>query len=356
MNIRRIFPMEMNLVFRNPGDFLFQRKYVAERSTEQRRCFFLDAASYDNLGDQAIALAMEWFLRDILGRENVTVINENDVLRYIRSLKKQIRPGDVIVLSGGGNMGDLYPRYEAVRRRIIRTFPDNRIIIFPQTIDYSNDEYGRNERKSAMCTYGRHSSLLVCAREERSFGQMKKLFREVILVPDIVFYLAGRISCGDVQPLYDYGICIRDDRESALDDEMKGKLLQMASDGEKNRVLTTMAEENAVCLDFDQRYREVSRKIREFTQCRCVITDRLHGMIFSVIAGVPCIAIDNRNHKVADVYHMCGELCRNVRLISEYGSDMITGLEQFVRGAEKQESCLPDTEALYRKLAGKIKG
>ena len=50
--------MEMNLVFRNPGDFLFQRKYVAERSTEQTRCFFLDAASLYNLGDQFMAFAM----------------------------------------------------------------------------------------------------------------------------------------------------------------------------------------------------------------------------------------------------------------------------------------------------------
>ena len=348
--------MEMNLVFRNLGDFLFQKKYVTERNTEQRRCFFLDAASYNNLGDQAISLAMEWFLRDILGKENVTVINECDVLKYIRSLKKQIRPGDVIVLSGGGNMGDLYPRYEALRRKIIRTFPDKRIIIFPQTMDYSNDGYGRNERKRAMCIYGRHPRILVCAREERSFGQMQKLFRKVILVPDIVFYLSGRIPCGDVQPRYDCGICIRDDRESALDEETKERLLQMCSGGGKTRLLTTMAAEGSICLDFDQRYREVSEKIREFAQCRCIITDRLHGMIFSVIAGVPCIAIDNRNHKVADVYHMCVELCRNVRLIAEWGPDGMTDLEQAVRGTEKPESCLTDTEALYRKLARRIKG
>ena len=42
--------------------------------------------------------------------------------------------------------------------------------------------------------------------------------------------------------------------------------------------------------------------ILEFSKCKLIITDRLHGMIFSFITNTPCIALPNSNGKIKGVY------------------------------------------------------
>ena len=39
--------------------------------------------------------------------------------------------------------------------------------------------------------------------------------------------------------------------------------------------------------------------IREFSTYKCVVTDRYHGMIFSLISNTPTIVIKTADHKVA---------------------------------------------------------
>ena len=40
----------------------------------------------------------------------------------------------------------------------------------------------------------------------------------------------------------------------------------------------------------------------KFSKAELVITDRLHGMIFSVITKTPCLVFDNKNHKISETY------------------------------------------------------
>ena len=46
----------------------------------------------------------------------------------------------------------------------------------------------------------------------------------------------------------------------------------------------------------------------EFRHARLVITDRLHGMIFAVITGTPCIVIDSKSPKVRGCYEWIKQL------------------------------------------------
>ncbi|MDI5788788.1 hypothetical protein PO124_11350 [Bacillus licheniformis] len=43
-------------------------------------------------------------------------------------------------LSGGGNFGDLYPHFQQFRERVVEHYPDNRIVILPQSIYYEHEE------------------------------------------------------------------------------------------------------------------------------------------------------------------------------------------------------------------------
>ena len=44
------------------------------------------------------------------------------------------------------------------------------------------------------------------------------------------------------------------------------------------------------------------KKWSVFAGAQLVVTDRLHGMIFSLIMGTPCIVLGNNHHKVKATY------------------------------------------------------
>jgi len=52
----------------------------------------------------------------------------------------------------------------------------------------------------------------------------------------------------------------------------------------------------------DTRREMIRNKMQEFAQAQLVVTDRLHGMVFSAVTGTPCIAFSNYNHKVKGTY------------------------------------------------------
>lgn len=348
MNIKRILPMEINLRLRNAKDFLLQKKYyIPEKKEKEVRCFYLDAATYNNLGDQAIALSMEIFLDDLFGQDNVFVINETEVISYLRSLKKEIKKDDVIALSGGGNMGDLYPRYESIRRLIIKNFPDNKIVIFPQTLDYSKDKYGTKELAEAQKIYSRHDKLWVCAREKRSYEKMKLIFPKVLLIPDIVFYLYGKIPDTDGYRT-GVGLCLRTDKESILSENEKAKIYKAVMSNKQCGALSTMEDNYSYYNTVQERWKVVERKLKEFSEKELIITDRLHGMIFSILMNVPCIAFDNSNHKVSGVYNLVSQHVRNVIVIDR---EQINGIEKLLDfHGPKRNSMSFDAKILYNDL------
>ena len=46
----------------------------------------------------------------------------------------------------------------------------------------------------------------------------------------------------------------------------------------------------------------VRNELMRYAKSRVVITDRLHGMIFSAITGTPCVVLSTFNHKLSDYY------------------------------------------------------
>lgn len=336
--LKKIFPIEVNFEIKNWKEYLKKHNKDIE-DNERKKIFFLDAASYNNLGDQAIAYAIEKYIKEKFPDRDFIEISEKDFLRNLKYVKSKIKKNDVICLSGGGNMGNLYPRYEAIRRKVIKNFKENRIIIFPQTIDYEDDKYGRRELMRSKKIYNSNPNLIVCARENRSYNIMNKLYANVKLVPDIVLYLYGNI-CLQKHQTEKYGICLRDDKESIIPKYVKEKIDVL--DG--NIVnLTTMSKEN----EINQYNREtiLLRKINEFSSCKGIITDRLHGMIFAIISNVPCIAYDNSNRKVSGVFDTIKSKVGKVNIGNE--DTNIDFLEEFDM-LDMKKNCL--SEEIYKEL------
>ena len=299
MNIKMILSINTNYYLRNFFKF-FKKKapyFAKDIKKFDKRIFLLDAPSYSNLGDQAISLAMNKFLKDNYSEYSIFELQEDVFPEYLHWLKKNIKKDDVICLNGGGNMGVLYQKYEAIRRIIIKNFLDNRIIIFPQTYDFGKSKYGLKEKEKGKKIYNQAKRLTILTREEKSYNEMKKDFYNcnVILCPDIVLYL-NYLNLG--KHTKEMGLCLRKDKEKSTDKNFEDEL--------KNRYPNAINISTKINIDerIDNNNREiyVENMLKKFADCKYVITDRLHGMIFAYITNTPCVALPNSNGKVENVY------------------------------------------------------
>ena len=299
MKLKRLLPMDVHYRIKHLREFLHQTtpQTAPDALQSDRRVFFLDTPSYGNLGDQAIAFAMRKFVGDVLPQFGQVEIAEDSLPQSIRWVEQNIRPCDIICLTGGGNMGTMYRHYECVRRYVIRRFRSNPIVVFPQTIDYGTDFVSRRELHRASRIYGAHPHLVLCARDERSYQVMKENFptNKVLFCPDIVLSL-------DYPHIADergdsVGICLRSDRECAISADFRPYLHAKYPDG---TALSTMRPVEGG-IGSDNRQQVVEQVLRDFASSHLVVTDRLHGVIFSYITHTPCIALPNSNGKVEQV-------------------------------------------------------
>lgn len=315
MKLKKILPMELNYEIKNFPKRLQGRTLNLPSGNNSSRIFFLDAASYNNLGDQAIAQSMRIFLNINYPNIEYVEVSEKDFLRNFNYLKSIITEKDIICLSGGGNMGNLYPKYESIRRKIIKNFTWCKIIVFPQTIDYEANRYGRREMKRSAYIYNKHKNLIVCAREEKSYRIMDELYNSVIFIPDIVLYLNYILKEEICKRENMVGICLREDCESILSTNMRNELIKQVKDKYVNcTMLTTMDETHSV-IDNEMREILLKNKLIQFGACKVIVTDRLHGMIFSILTGTPCVAIDNSNKKVSGVLEVVKSSVNNVIIL-----------------------------------------
>lgn len=62
-------------------------------------------------------------------------------------IKNTVTPEDLVVISGGGWMGNLWIHNECVIREIVQNYPNNKIIILPQTVYYTCDNSNRSDNE-----------------------------------------------------------------------------------------------------------------------------------------------------------------------------------------------------------------
>lgn len=148
--------------------------------------FLIGVPEYGNLGDQLIAEAEFKFLNDIFEKKTICQIKENEIRYDFKKVKKNIKDNGIIILQGGGNLGDLWPDQEIIRKKIITYFKNNPIVIMPQSVSIRNPE-SLNKIKQI---YSKENVWLT-VRENKSKKILEdlKLINNVLLVPDIALYL-----------------------------------------------------------------------------------------------------------------------------------------------------------------------
>ena len=267
---------------------------------EKNNIYVVLAADYGNLGDVAISYAQYCFLKNNFTEYNVVDVPISRNIKNIRTIKKQIKKGDIITIVGGGNLTDKYQDIENCRLAWVKAFPRNKIISFPQTIDFGKSEISKSSFNKSKTVYEAHSDFHIFAREKISFDTMKKtLDTNVYLCPDIV------LSQNQSEPSFDrHGVvcCIRDDSESIFDDAERLGLIESIQKTFSDEVTFSDTHIGRGNLSWEERNDELDKIWTNFKRCEVVVTDRLHGMIFSVITKTPCVVLLNNNHKIIQTY------------------------------------------------------
>jgi len=86
-----------------------------------------------------------------------------------------------ILVHGGGNIGELYREHINLLFRLVKEYPDNRIIIFPQTICYRNMDLLCHD----MELLRKHRDLHFCVRDKNGYALIKNELLHVYLLPDM---------------------------------------------------------------------------------------------------------------------------------------------------------------------------
>ena len=107
-------------------------------------------------------------------------------------------------------------------------------------------------------------------------------------------------------------LCFRNDKEK-VDRNIEYIKTKISEKKYNIKEVSTVCEDT-IPYPLGEKY--LWKKLKEFSEARLVITDRLHGMIFSALVGTPCIAFDNLSGKVFGVYSYL-KLNENIRLVSD---------------------------------------
>ena len=275
---------------------------------------FMDYPIYHNVGDLLIMLGtLEFFKNNKINvRLHLSASNLN--------LSKAVSSKTTIICQGGGNFGDLYHTHQNVRELLVGSFPNNKIIILPQTAFFNSME---NQKKS-QDLFNKHNDVVMFARDEKTHEIFKQFSEKAYLMPDMAHELYGKLPKSNKQEGTLY--FLRNDIEktplpSRLQQEIQNqdrvdwsdlltkydhrtayavvKMMQVNSKLKSHileEVIFKVWEAHSKAL--------VSRMSKKFSSYEKVVTSRLHGHILSCLMDIPSVIIDNSYGKNSAYYNL----------------------------------------------------
>lgn len=287
--------------------------------------FLILTPQHSNFGDHAITLSemllfkrQNYYVIEITGKELVVLLNCPTMLKNLIKDKP-------IFINGGGNLGTLwFDGAELPIRQIITLFPNNLKVIFPNTVFYDDSEFGRKELKNSEEIYNKDQHLVIMAREKLSYEFLRKHYNNnrIYLIPDMVLYLNP-----SVKNIARKGamVLFRSDCEKTLSENDRKKIILFLKTRYKQIEISDMTASNDIRPQ--QRESELNKKFLQFCSKEIVVTDRLHGMIFSAVTGTPCVVLNSKSPKVKGVYDWMFKDCPYI-LFAE--KDDFHSIEQFM--------------------------
>ena len=273
----------------------------------------LDIPNHNNIGDNLIWEGELKFLGQIKSYKLKYSANYNN------TDFSKISPHDIILLHGGGNFGDLYREFQLFRLKLIQLFPNNRIIIFPQTVYYCNQSLLIEDAR----IINSHQNIFICTIDNNSYQLIQPYIdkEKLILLPDMAFMVdlpCNKINNGKKLVL------ARTDSEKLINLPTRNidadvsdwpsfsryyifrafyiKMLslqnKLSSFFQRIPFLRSLVNPKYGFMGKHKREKYIREGIEFLKPYSEVYTTRLHGMIFSVL-------LDKKVYVIGDKYNKC---------------------------------------------------
>lgn len=277
---------------------------------DKNNTIFLDYPLYFNIGDLLIMHGTIQFFKE----------NQINVKKYlckenfsISKLRKVINHETTIFLQGGGNFGDLYPEHQNLRETVIKNFPNNRIIMLPQSVHFEKNQSLDKSKE----VFNNHNDLYLLARDNMSLNILLKFSKKSLLMPDMAHYLYDelpKLTKINNSTLF----FLRKDKEST----------DLQEDLINNQNISSIDWDDLITQQDIRVYKNITKKIKYFNfleiqaldeknfylwerkslelikrsceyflQYDEIITSRLHAHILAYLLNIPSKIIDNHYKK-----------------------------------------------------------
>ena len=294
-----------------------------------KKIALLDFPNHPNVGDSAIWLGELNLLRSFnLGRVVYTCSTSD----YSATRLSEVIGDGTILLSGGGNFGDLWEHHHLLREQAILDFPGNPIIQLPQSICFQ-DTANLERAKSVVNS---HRNLTLLLRDQNSLDIARNEFKcPSFLCPDMAFSL-GPLN-RPCEPSESVVFLAREDKESnraEFNVDRYGIKVVDWLDEDPTRIKTLnsrlrrllvrypgvwgMLRQALSLTDKILARQRLHRGCKLLAQGRFIITDRLHGHILSVLLNIPHIVLDNSYGKVSNFFNMWTKDCDDVSMSNSF--------------------------------------
>ena len=273
----------------------------------------LDTPRHQNSGDSIIWMGERRYLADL----DLRIAYHSDLGRFKSSDMKRVSKSAVILLHGGGNLGDIYKPYDEFRRHIVRTYSDRRIVILPQSMHYQSPLV----RGEAYSDYLRAKDLKVLLREPQSIDSARRYFPD--LDTRFCFDAAFGAPIEELRSREGHQLLVlsRTDAEARTDSNayfgnqtdwefsrlgnlawrsniLVGALYKRSPWRLQKLLFGASQRANTRCMEMN-----VAAAIEQFSNSGVVATNRLHAHVLCILLGIPHVVTDNSYGKIAAVYN-----------------------------------------------------
>lgn len=293
-----------------------------------KRCALYDVPFYKNIGDVLIWQGELSFLED----NGIQIVDYADYHTYVN---KNLPEDVTILFQGGGNTGDLYHEHTELLLKLIKNYPKNRIVVFSQTVYYKNKELLKHD----FDLMANHGNLYFCARDKNSYNTIVPFLGEHALVlPDMAFCINLNFLRQWQKPCTLNTLYIKRNDIEAKSSELEGNF-DVVTDWPCFEKKIMMSNLGNTVYDRVFRYVPILRKAileswKEYAYSRfrplmikdgvefispyqCVVSERLHGCILSILLGKNVTVVNNSYGKNISFYEAWLKEFDNVKLLGK---------------------------------------
>ena len=319
------------------------KKYCSKKG--KKEFYLFNVPTHGNIGDQAILQAERKMLTDC--KINFMEIPTTEEKIYFNYLRNNIASNAIIGIHAGGFIGSQWIQDERLANKLVMEFYNHDIIIFPQTIYFKDDEFGKIELEKSIKSFSKARNLTIFTREIQSYNFAKKTYlnANIKLTPDIVLYLEKTNFNVQREKIL---LCLRNDVERKLTNNQKDEITNLVNSYGNYSFIDTVI--NKKLISKSNQKREVVSKLKEISSAKFVITDRLHGMIFCYLTNTPCIVLSNYNYKVEGVYQWLKDNC-NYIIFEKNIDNLKNDIETLLNNKVQNNNCTFNFDELKKMLS-----